>query len=556
MGRNRYHNFDKYPEKKVEGYPAYEGWDAVRRIIREETESPVVAAEFYPEVHREELVRELTDTGYHMVDAESCCVSNEAYHRLIDPFLTDDRVFGIMNTLKLTDIYETQKIEETRAYVNGLVQSGERVILYGVGAAIVAGETADVVYFDMPRWEIQCRFKEGMSNWKTENGDGDRLKKFKQGFFVEWRMADRHKRELLDRMGWVVDTVAVGNPKIVSGDGFRQGLKQLSREPFRLVPYYAPEVWGGQWMREICEIDGDADNYAWAFDGVPEENSIFLRFGEVRMEFPAIDVVFYRPKELLGSRVHARFGDEFPIRFDFLDTVGGQNLSLQVHPLTEYIQNTFGMHYTQDESYYILDCSDDAVVYLGLKEGIDKDEMLRELEEAQAGGRPFAAEKQDKDTGIYYNGVHTVIRDHVRYAGEINRDLYGYNAGSMILADLLLYEITRQESYKEDAVWAARAAHQAFLRQDETGWAYYKDFVWFTAILAEGYDELARIDPDSAETGKKTLRESLMYAWEHYRSGAGLLPHDYVTGWRKEDDYDRLLLTHSGTAEIACLLGM
>lgn len=76
-------------------------------------------------------------------------------------------------------------------------------------------------------------------------------------------------------------------------------------------------------MREICEIDGDADNYAWAFDGVPEENSIFLRFGEVRMEFPAIDVVFYRPKELLGSRVHARFGDEFPIRFDFLDTVGG-----------------------------------------------------------------------------------------------------------------------------------------------------------------------------------------------------------------------------------------
>lgn len=168
----------------------------------------------------------------------------------------------------------------------------------------------------------------------------------------------------------------------------------------------------------------------------------------------------------------------------------------------------------------------------------------------------FCKQMQDKDTGIYYNGVHTVIRDHVRYAGEINRDLYGYNAGSMILADLLLYEITRQENYKEDAVWAARAAHQAFLRQDETGRAYYKDFVWFTAILAEGYDELARIDPDSAETGRKTLRESLMYAWEHYRSGAGLLPHDYVTGWRKEDDYDRLLLTHSGTAEMACLLGM
>ena len=91
--------------------------------------------------------------------------------------------------------------------------------------------------------------------------------------------------------------------------------------------------------------------------------------------------------------MHARFGDEFPIRFDFLDTMGGQNLSLQVHPLTEYIQNTFGMHYTQDESYYILDCDEDAVVYLGLKEGVDKEEMLAALHEAQDKGTTFDAER-------------------------------------------------------------------------------------------------------------------------------------------------------------------
>ena len=40
-----------------------------------------------------------------------------------------------------------------------------------------------------------------------------------------------------------------------------------------------------------------------------------------------IDLVFAQPRALLGDRVSARFGDEFPIRFDFLDTMGGGNLS-------------------------------------------------------------------------------------------------------------------------------------------------------------------------------------------------------------------------------------
>ena len=54
----------------------------------------------------------------------------------------------------------------------------------------------------------------------------------------------------------------------------------------------------------------------------------------------------------------------------------GGNLSLQVHPLLEYIKKNFGMAYTQDESYYFLEAKDDALVYLGLKEKIIPEKMI------------------------------------------------------------------------------------------------------------------------------------------------------------------------------------
>jgi mannose-6-phosphate isomerase class I len=66
---------------------------------------------------------------------------------------------------------------------------------------------------------------------------------------------------------------------------------------------------------------------------------------------------------------------------------------LQVHPLAEYIRDHFGMPYTQDESYYILDAGPDAVVYLGLKEAVDRSRMIADLKRAQVHGRPFPVEK-------------------------------------------------------------------------------------------------------------------------------------------------------------------
>ena len=143
---------------------------------------------------------------------------------------------------------------------------------------------------------------------------------------------------------------------------------------------------------------------------VPEENSLYLKYNQTRIEIPAMDLVLYQPRELLGMKTYCRFGAEFPIRFDFLDTIGGQNLSLQVHPLTEYIKSHFGMTYTQDESYYILDCQDGGGVYLGLKDNIQPHEMIDDLNKGQKGEGSVSYTHLDVDKRqVLYKSISYIV---------------------------------------------------------------------------------------------------------------------------------------------------
>ena len=158
-------------------------------------------------------------------------------------------------------------------------------------------------------------------------------------------------------------------------------------------------------MKRTFNLPAEKANYAWSFDGVPEENAIILSFGKDTVKIPAINLILTNPLPLLGEHVYGRYGAEFPIRFDILDTMEGGNLSLQVHPLTGYIQHAFGMNYTQDESYYILADSEDSSVYLGLKNGIDRDEMEKDLLSAEKGETSFDAEK-------YVNKFRAKKHDH------------------------------------------------------------------------------------------------------------------------------------------------
>ena len=332
----------------------------------------VLVVDLYPGADREEIVAGLSACRPDalVVDPAACLKPAGAIEAMLGPFLTEDRVFGVMSTFLMGDFFDAEKLQATRLMVEEAKAAGRTVLVAGTGAGLV--HDGDLLaQADMPRWEIQLRFRKGMGNWTGDTSAADFLAKYKRGFFVEWRTADRHKFGLFERTDFFLDTTVADSPKLVAGAAMREALAAVVRGPFRVVPFFDPGVWGGQWMRDAFDLPANEPNYAWGFDCVPEENSLRLAFGDIVAEVPSLNVVVRHAEALLGRQVVARFGAEFPIRFDFLDTIDGGNLSLQVHPTAAYIRQAFGMSYTQDESYYILEAGEDAAVYLGFRDGID-----------------------------------------------------------------------------------------------------------------------------------------------------------------------------------------
>lgn len=379
-------------------YSCITGWEDIAAQITQElqqlTGKKIIVIECYHGVDQEEITAQLREQlpQARFISAAAAMHSPEEINALVQPYVTDDPVFGYITPLPLHKLFSQEKVRKQEQVIAAAKE--EWIFVIGTGAALLTTNPSLLIYADMPRWEIQLRFRaNSISNLGINNPNDAFSYQYKRAFFVDWRICDQHKKELMQQWHYVLDTTVPGSPKMVDASLMEQALAQTISQPFRVVPFFDPGPWGGQWLREKMDLDSQQPNFAWGFDCVPEENSLLFRFDNATMEIPAINVVFTHPEALLGKKVYAAFGAEFPIRFDFLDTMGGGNLSLQVHPLLQYIRENFGMDYTQDESYYFMEAADDAVVYLGLKEDIVPGDMIQELQQAQDTGGNFDAEK-------------------------------------------------------------------------------------------------------------------------------------------------------------------
>lgn len=314
----------------------------------------------------------------HWVDVAQALKSPAEIERLCAPFLGgEDPLFGRRFPGELREFFDPERLRvlqpDPRAALN---------IIYGCGAAL-AGWQGCLAYVDVPKNEVQFRARAGaISNLGLEQ-PLDPKRMYKRFYFVDWPALNRHKQQLLPRLDLMIDGQRLDAPTWIEGTHLRLGLQQMSRSFVRARPWFEPGPWGGQWLKNgIPQLPQEAPNYAWSFELISPENGIMFESDALLLEVSFDCLMFQAAENVLGFG-QPRFGVEFPIRYDFLDTYEGGNLSIQVHPRPEYIRQHFGENFTQDEAYYILQARPGARVYLGFQAGVDPLEFRQALERSR-----------------------------------------------------------------------------------------------------------------------------------------------------------------------------
>jgi mannose-6-phosphate isomerase class I len=317
---------------------------------------------------------------------EALAEADAARNAVIQSHLTDDPLFGRLYRGKITDFFDRAELRRLKERV---ARNPGITVVYGAGASLVGGAGDCLLYLDVSKEEFQNRCRQKMVANFACRQPASFGEMYKRAYYIDYPVLNLEKRRLLPHLDFVVDEIEPYSPRAAKGEPFRAALAEVARAPVRVMPYFMPGPWGGQWMKQNFGLPPGPPNYAWSYELIAPENGLRLGSEQEWLEVSLDYLLWQEADTVMGRPVTSIFGSSFPIRFDYLDTMQGGNLSCQVHPRPDYIRDEFGEPYTQHETYYVMQAGPGARVYFGLQEDIDPAKFRAAAERAKNEAIPF-----------------------------------------------------------------------------------------------------------------------------------------------------------------------
>ncbi|MFJ7494283.1 class I mannose-6-phosphate isomerase [Streptomyces sp. NPDC097727] len=354
-------------------------------------------------------------------------------------------------------------------------------VVFGPGAALVPHDR--LWYADLPKRYAEAQITGG-SGRNLGQPPGTGAGTTRRLFYIDWPVLDRHRDTLVSSVDLWLDTQDAQAPSWLEGAALRAALADLAGRPFRTRPTFNTTSWGGHWAQEQLGFNQEAANTALGYELIAPESGILVGTPDgPRVEVPLQALVASHPEAILGDNVHARFGTSFPIRFDYLDTVGGGNLSVHCHPQSDYMRRVFGWPYTQHETYYMMLGGPGRQVFLGLRQDADLAAFRHEADRAFHDGVPFDIEQY----------VQTFPADPHQIFLIPGGTPHGSGEGNVVLeisATPYLYSLRLYDWLRKDSEGRPRPVHvgHAFenLDPDRSGEAVARDLVPTPRTLRSG----------------------------------------------------------------------
>jgi hypothetical protein len=354
------------------------------------------------------------------------------------------------------------------------------VVAFGPGAALL--EPDRLWYADLPKRYAEAAVVAGRER-NLGQRPGDDAPSTRRLFYIDWPLLDRHRDAVAARIDRWLDVRDPLQPTSLDGADLRLTLADLAGRPFRTLPTFNTTSWGGHWGQDQLGLGRDLENTAVGYELIAPESGVLIGTSDHAVEIPFQLVVALHPDRVLGPAVRATFHTSFPIRFDYLDTVGGGSLSVHCHPREAYMRDVFGWPYTQHESYYVMVGGEDRIIYLGLRDDVDIDEFHQHAHAADADQQAFDIERFVQTHPATPHQLFLIPGGTPHGSGEGNVVLE-------VSATPYLYSLRFYDWLRVDSAGKQRPVHvgHAFRNLDSrrSGDAVHRDLVQQPRILVQG----------------------------------------------------------------------